>query len=379
MAKTTPLAHVHEKLGATMTDFGGWQMPLKYDSELAEHKAVREAAGLFDLSHMGQVTVTGTGAEAYLNYAFVGNFSPMKDGKAKYTLMTNADGGAVDDLIIYRLAENDYLVIPNAGNTDAVLAELASRKESFEAANPEAGEVTVTNVGPERAIMALQGPNAAKVFQDLGIDTDSLVFYSCAPAVLKTASGDQDILLARTGYTGEDGFELYCPAGDAEKVWDAIISAGEADGLLPAGLAARDTLRLEAGLHLYGNELNTDVDPYTAGLGGIVSFKKENDFVGKEKLAGLKETGGTGKKLVGLVAEGRRAARAGYPIQHNGEVVGQVTSGALSPTLGHPIAMAYVDSDAGDVDTDLDVDIRGKLHTYRVVELPFYQRDKKGN
>ena len=379
MSKTTPLADLHQELGASMTDFGGWQMPLKYGSELAEHNAVRNAAGLFDLSHMGQVTVVGDGAEAFLNYSFVGNFSPMKDGKAKYTLMTDSDGGVIDDLIIYRLAAGEYLVIPNAGNTDAVLEALNARAEAFRSANSDAGDFAITNVGPDRIILAIQGPKAATVLSDLGVDTEDLVFYSCAPATLKGPDGELEILLARTGYTGEDGFELYAPKENGAAIWNAIVTAGEAHGLLPAGLAARDSLRLEAGLHLYGNELNLDVDPYTAGLGGIVSFKKEGDFVGKDALTKLKESGGTGRKLIGLVAEGRRAARAGYSVQQDGQEVGQLTSGALSPTLGHPVAIAYVDENAAEVGAELDVDIRGKLHTYRVVELPFYRRDKKGN
>lgn len=376
MANTTPLAAVHERLGATMTDFGGWQMPLKYGSELAEHQAVREAVGLFDLSHMGQVSITGAGAEKFLNYAFTGNFTPMSVGRAKYTLMPTAEGGVLDDLIIYRLAETDWLVIPNAGNTPAVLQALSERAETFRGNNPEGGTFTIANIGPERAIMAIQGPKAAQLLGELGVGVDELKFYTCAPATLSVDGASQDILLARTGYTGEDGFELYCPAENAEAVWDMIVTAGEKHGLLPAGLAARDSLRLEAGLHLYGHELNLDVDPYTAGLGSAVSLKKDDDFVGRDVME-AKAAGTPARTLVGLVADGRRAARVGYPIQHEGQVVGEVTSGALSPTLKHPVAMAYVDRELAAPDTFLDVDIRGKLQPYRVVELPFYRRTKK--
>jgi aminomethyltransferase len=372
----TALYEQHKIAGASFTDFGGWQMPLKYSSELAEHHAVRNAAGLFDLSHMGEVWVTGPDAAAFLDYALAGKLSAVAVGKAKYSLICQEDGGIIDDLISYRRAEDKYLVVPNAGNAAVVAAALAERAAGF--------DVVVDDVSAETSLIAVQGPNAEAILLTLvPADQHSLVTelkYYAAVEVGITVNGTvQDLLLARTGYTGEDGFEIYVPNEDAAGLWDALLEAGAGHGLIPAGLACRDSLRLEAGMPLYGNELSRDNNPYAAGLGPVVSLKKESDFIGKAVLAELKELGAgstSGRRLVGLKGLGRRAGRSHYPVLKDGVVVGEVTSGQPSPTLGYPIALAYVDVEHSEPGTALDIDLRGKPEPFEVVELPFYKRQK---
>ncbi|QGF23252.1 glycine cleavage system aminomethyltransferase GcvT [Raineyella fluvialis] len=368
----TALHAVHESAGAHFTDFGGWQMPLRYGSELAEHRAVREAAGLFDLSHMGEVRVSGPGAGAFLDFALVGKLSAIALGKAKYSMICAEDGGILDDLIVYRLAEDDYLVVPNAGNTPTVVDALRERAVGF--------EVTVRDASAETSLLAIQGPRAAAILEQLLVGVDrarvaSLKYYSATAAVV----AGRQALVARTGYTGEDGFELFVANLDAAPLWSALETAGQESGLIPCGLAARDSLRLEAGMPLYGHELSRDLTPYEAGLGGVVALAKPGDFVGREALQRARDAGmGTtsGRRLVGLRGLGRRSARAGYPVLHDGEPVGEVTSGQPSPTLGHPIALAYVPVGLAEPGTRLDVDLRGRPEPFEVVALPFYQRQK---
>lgn len=366
--KQTPLHGEHEALGANFTDFGGWDMPLKYGSELAEHQAVREAAGLFDLSHMGEVWVEGPDAATFLNSALAGNMAVMKTGKAKYSVICNAEGGIIDDLITYRRAEDRFLVVPNAGNAPVVAAALAERAAGF--------DVTVTDASADTALVAIQGPIAESILLGLVSAEDAetvtgMKYY----AADELAVAGIDVLLARTGYTGEDGFELYLPNADAVTLWKALLEAGSDRGLIPAGLASRDSLRLEAGMPLYGNELSLETTPFDAGLGPIVSFKKEEDFIGRSALE-AKKAEGTARKLVGLKGLGRRAGRSHYAVLKDGNVVGEVTSGQPSPTLGYPIALAYVDVALAEVGTALDVDLRGKPQPFEVVDLPFYSRTK---
>jgi aminomethyltransferase len=366
--RRTPLTHVHERLGATLTDFAGWRMPLRYASETAEHKAVRAAAGLFDLSHMGELAVTGPGAAQALDYALPGNLSALRPGRARYTMICAADGGVLDDLIVYRLADTEFLVVANAANADAVFKLLADRAAGLDA--------TVTDRTSDYALIAIQGPAAAGI---LGPLTDATLadvkYYASYPATVAGA----DVLLARTGYTGEDGFEIFARPGDAERIWTALSEAGAEHGLVPAGLAARDTLRLEAGMPLYGNELGPDVTPFEAGLGRVVKFDKPGDFVGRAALAARAETG-PGQVLVGLAVESRRIPRHGYAVLWDGVPSGTVTSGAPSPTLGIPIAMAYVSREVaeqagqGDTAGRLAVDIRGSAEPARLIPLPFYRR-----
>lgn len=378
--KRTALYAEHAELGASFTDFGGWQMPLKYGSELAEHRAVREAAGLFDLSHMGEVWATGPDAAAFLDYALVGKLSAVAVGKAKYSLICAEDGGIIDDLIVYRVAEEDFLVVPNAGNAVTVAAELEQRRRAFAETGAAAG-VALRDASAETSLIAVQGPNAEAILLALAGSEDhedirTLKYY----AAIEADIAGVPVLLARTGYTGEDGFELFVGNELAAQLWAAVRQAGQAHGLVPCGLAARDSLRLEAGMPLYGNELSRERSPFAAGLGGVVALKsKEGDFVGRAALEAKKASGeGTtsGQRLVGLKGLGRRAARAHYPILKDGVQVGEVTSGQPSPTLGYPVALAYVDLEHSAVGTALDADLRGKAEPFEVVELPFYKRQK---
>jgi aminomethyltransferase len=367
--RSTPLRAVHERLGATMTEFAGWLMPLRYGSEIAEHRAVRSAAGLFDLSHMGEIAVGGSGAAAALDYALTGQPSALKPGRARYTMICAPDGGVLDDLIVYRLADTEFLVVANAANTAVVTAALRERAAGYQA--------QIDDRTDDYALIAIQGPHAARILASLtDIDLGQVRYYAGQRAVV----AGRDVLLARTGYTGEDGFELFTSPGDAEPLWLALTAAGEADGLVPAGLAARDTLRLEAGMPLYGNELGTEVTPFEAGLGRVVVLDKPGDFVGRAALAERAQTAPQ-HVLVGLTVGSRRVPRHGYPVLWDGQPRGTVTSGAPSPTLGVPIAMAYLDPGpaqlaAEDADARLAVDIRGRAEPARLTGLPFYHRPR---
>ncbi|MER5726396.1 MULTISPECIES: glycine cleavage system aminomethyltransferase GcvT [Streptomyces] len=364
----TALDALHRSLGATMTDFAGWDMPLRYASERDEHHAVRTRAGLFDLSHMGEITVTGPQAAAFLSYALVGNIATVGEGRARYTMIVAEDGGILDDLIVYRLADTEFMVVANAGNAQLVLDTLTTRAGGFDA--------EVRDDRDAYALLAVQGPDSPAVLKSVtDADLDGLKYYAGLPGTVAGVPA----LIARTGYTGEDGFELFVAPEHAEQLWKALTEAGAPYGLIPCGLSCRDTLRLEAGMPLYGHELTTALTPFDAGLGRVVKFEKEGDFVGREALSAAAERAETTppRKLVGLVAEGRRVPRAGYPVVAGGNVVGEVTSGAPSPTLGKPIAMAYVDAAYAAPGTEgVGVDIRGTHEPYEVVALPFYKRRK---
>lgn len=372
----TALYEEHKKLGASFTDFGGWQMPLKYSSELAEHHAVRQSAGLFDLSHMGEVWVTGPGAAAFLDYALVGKISAMSVGKAKYSLICQEDGGIIDDLITYRRGEEKFLVVPNAGNAVVVAAALAERAAGF--------DVVVEDASAATSLIAVQGPKAEEILLRLvPAEQHALVtelkYYAAVDVPFTFAGSTEELLLARTGYTGEDGFEIFVANESAAALWQAIDAVAEEGELIPAGLACRDSLRLEAGMPLYGNELSREGNPYAAGLGPVVSLAKESDFVGRAALEALKADGAgstSGRKLVGLKGLGRRAGRGHYPVLKDGIVVGEVTSGQPSPTLGYPVALAYVDVEHAELGTALDIDLRGKAEPFEVIALPFYKRQK---
>lgn len=370
--KETALAAEHETLGAAFTDFGGWRMPLKYTSELEEHRAVRSAAGIFDLSHMGEVRVIGPDAAAFLNTALVGNLAKIEPGKAKYSLIVNEDGGIIDDLITYRIGEQEFLVVPNAANRESVAAALQERAESF--------DVDVWDESEGISLIAVQGPASQSIISSLvRADEAGLVETLQYFAHTTVTIGGQEILLARTGYTGEDGFELYLPNDKAGALWRALMEGGSDVGLTPCGLACRDSLRLEAGMPLYGNELSTARKPQEAGL-PVVAFSKEEDFVGRAALERARAEGlgrTSGQRLVGLKASGKRAARSGYEITNDdGTGIGEITSGAPSPTLGHAIAMGYVDVSYSEPGTSVQVDVRGKPMPFEVVKLPFYVREK---
>jgi aminomethyltransferase len=341
-----------------MTEFAGWLMPLRYRSETAEHNTVRTSAALFDLSHMGEIAVTGPGAGEALDYALCGWLSTLAPGRARYTMLCAPDGGVLDDLVVYRQAPDRFLVVANAANTTVVLAELRERC---------AGAGVQDETG-RTALIAIQGPSGAGILSrvtDLALDGIRYYAGSYADVAKRQA------WVARTGYTGEDGFEIFCAPEDAEHIWTALSDA--AGGLTAAGLAARDTLRLEAGMPLYGNELIADVTPYEAGLGRVVKLDKPGDFVGRAALeARAKE--GPRQVLIGLTGRSRRVPRHGYAVLASSGPVGVVTSGAPSPTLGVPIAMAYVKTGAI---PPFGIDIRGKTQPADVTELPFYRRGKQ--
>ncbi|MFB6790570.1 glycine cleavage system aminomethyltransferase GcvT [Streptomyces olivaceus] len=371
--RRTALDATHRALGATMTDFAGWDMPLRYGSERDEHVAVRTRAGLFDLSHMGEITVTGPQAAELLNFALVGNIGSVKPGRARYTMICREDGGILDDLIVYRLGDTEagsspYMVVANASNAQVVLDALTARAAGFDA--------EVRDDRDAYSLLAVQGPEASGILKGLtDADLDGLKYYAGLPGTVAGVPA----LIARTGYTGEDGFELFVQPAHAVELWEALTRAGEGVGLVPCGLSCRDTLRLEAGMPLYGHELSTALTPFDAGLGRVVKFEKEGDFVGRAALAeaASRAEQSPPRVLVGLVAEGRRVPRAGYQVVSGGAVVGEVTSGAPSPTLGRPIAMAYVDpAHAAPGTAGVGVDIRGSHEPYEVVALPFYKRQK---
>lgn len=352
----TPLFAAHEELGASFTDFGGWNMPLKYDNELAEHRAVRERVGIFDLSHMGEIDVRGPQAAEFLDYTLISTLSTLRVGKAKYSMIVAEDGGIIDDLISYRLADDHFLVVPNAGNTPAVWEAFQERAASF--------DVELTNRSADVALVAVQGPDSlSTIASHLDGDAGALAYYSAAPMRF----GDCDVLVARTGYTGEDGFELYCDREDARAIWDAL-----APNATPCGLAARDSLRLEASMPLYGHELSREITPVEAGMDRAFA-KKEADFVGKDALVSREPS----VVIAGLSSEQRRAAREGAEIYLGDTRIGVVTSGQPSPTLQRPVALAHIDPAHAEVGTDVEIDIRGRRYPFTIVDTPFYSRKDK--
>ncbi len=360
--RRTALYGLHVGLGARFTEFGGWEMPVRYGSIIDEHHAVRRAAGLFDLSHMGELRVSGPGAATGLAHALVNDPGRLLTGRAGYSLLCAPDGGVIDDLIVYRLAEDVFLVVPNASNREIVVAELRERLARYEA--------VLADETMDTSLLAVQGPAAASILADLtDLDLRSLRNYGVAEAVVAGTSA----LVARTGYTGEDGFELFVAWSAGPALWEALSVAGGPAGLRPCGLGARDTLRLEAGMPLYGNELDRDTTPLEAGLGWVVEL--DHDFVGREAL--LAAAGRPlHRRLVGLVLRARGIARHGYPVTRTDDPapIGHVTSGSQSPTLGEAIAMAYVPLADAAAGTMLDIVVRGTAVPAEVVPLPFYRR-----
>ena len=361
---TTPLNAEHEALGASFTDFGGWNMPVRYGSDLEEHHQVRNSAGLFDISHMAEIRVRGERAAAYLDYALISKLSELEISRAKYTLICNSQGGAIDDLIVYRIAEDEFLIVANASNRHAVVVALVDRLEKFQ-------DVEVLDESDDWALLALQGPKSEAVLGELcAKELSGAKYYSILEAEIDGIA----VLLARTGYTGEDGFEIFVPVEEAARIWRRLLGQDEVSA---CGLAARDTLRLEAGMPLYGHELNLAVTPFQANLAKVIRFDK-GGFVGREALEAM-STEIPESRLYGLVGEGKRAARADYEIFLPGadQPIGQVSSGALSPTLGYPVAMAYLDGKLElEVGTELEADVRGTRIPYKVVKLPFYKRGR---
>jgi len=362
--KRTPLYPVYKKYGAKTIDFGGWDLPVQFSSIKEEHEAVRTAAGLFDVSHMGEVEITGADSLAFIQKMTTNDASKLSDGQAQYTFMCYPDGGTVDDLLVYKKAENDYLLVINASNIEKDVEWLLHHVE---------GDVTVQNVSPEIALMALQGPSAEKVLDKLTeTDLSTIGFFRF----------DQDVkisgittLVSRTGYTGEDGFEIYCKAEDAIRLWELILEAGKDDGVIPCGLGARDTLRFEANLPLYGQELSQDISPLEAGLGFAVKVDKAVRFIGQEALRNQKATG-VSRKLVGIEMIDRGIPRTHYPVYVGDEQVGEVTTGTQSPTLKKNIGLALIKAELAQMDAEVEVEIRGKRLKAKIVKTPFYKREK---
>lgn len=361
--KRTPLRDFHAAHEARLVDFAGWEMPVQYRSILEEHKAVRRAAGLFDVSHMGEVDVKGRDAQRFLNHLVTNDVAKLFPGRVLYSPMCYANGGVVDDLLVYMKAPEDYFLCINAGNIDKDLAWIKEQAAGF--------AVTITDRSDDYALLAIQGPTALAIVQSLtGAKLERIGYYHFVEG---TVAGVQCII-SRTGYTGEDGFELYHPAGDAVALAEAILAAGAAHGLELTGLGARDSLRLEAGYPLYGHEITADISPLTAGLGWTVKLEKGADFIGREALLAEK-TAGAANKVVFFKTGDRRIVRADTPVLgEGGATVGKVLSGTLSPILNEAIGSALVTTAAAGA--PLSVDIRGTPINLQLVKPPFVQLKK---
>jgi aminomethyltransferase len=359
--KRTPLYEQHRLLGARLVEFGGWEMPVQYSSILAEHHAVRTQAGLFDVSHMGEFIVQGRDVLAFLQHLVPNDVARLRQYQALYTQLCQPDGGVVDDLLIYRRADEQYMLVVNAGNIAKDLAWVQAQSQSF--------EVQISDQSSAIALLALQGPLASAILQPLtSVDLSALAYYHSAPG---TVSGSE-CLISRTGYTGEDGFELYCAEADAVKLWTTLLDAGQEQGLMPAGLGARDTLRLEAAYCLYGHELTETINPLEAGLGWTVKLSK-GEFIGREALLQSKAAG-LQRKLIGIELSERGVARGGYAIYLDERQVGSLTSGAPAPTLNKQIALGYIESALATPGRIVQIDIRGRRVAAKIVALPFYKR-----
>lgn len=358
--RRTPLYARHAAAGARFVDFGGWEMPVQYQGITAEHLAVRAGAGLFDVSHMGQLEVEGPGALEAVNALITNDLEALVDGQALYTCLCREDGGILDDLVVYRRSRTRIFVCCNAGNRAKVVAWFAAHL-----ATPGSG-LTVTDQSDALALLAVQGPRAVALVAGLttGVDAAAIKRFHCAEG----AVAGVPTLLSRTGYTGEDGFELYVPAAQAEAVWDALRAADPA--LVPVGLGARDTLRLEYKMALYGNDIDEGTTPLEAGLGWVTKLDKP-DFIGKAALL-AQRAAGVPRRLVAVLLDGKAIARHGYPVvDADGQPIGVVTSGAPSPSLGRPIALAYVPEGQHAVGSVVRIQVRNRVETGTIVKPPF--------
>ncbi len=362
--KRTPLYEKHVAQGGRMIDFGGWELPVQYQGIIKEHEQVRAAAGLFDVSHMGEITVKGPDAQRFIQHMVTNDISGAQDMQAVYSPMCYENGNVVDDLLIYRMGAEDYLLIVNAANTDKDYEWLCRNVT---------GQVELRNVSDEYAQLAIQGPHAERILQGLCDEPlEDIKFYRFRTDVLVAGVSG---IVSRTGYTGEDGFELYLPAAEAPGVWDALLEAGRNDGLVPAGLGARDTLRFEVALPLYGHELSDSISPLEAGLGMFVKLDKE-EFIGKEALAAQKAEG-LKRRVVGFEMTERGIPRAQLAVQKDGVPVGFVTSGGFAPSVGKNLGLALVDIACAAEGTELDIIIRDKPTRAQVVKKPFYSKKYK--
>ncbi len=362
--KRTPLYEKHVEQNGKLIDFGGWELPVEYSKITEEHEAVRNAAGLFDVSHMGEVTVEGEDAEMFIQYVVTNDISNLNDYQIAYTTMCYPDGGVVDDLLVYRVNKKKYLLVINASNTDKDYEWFKS--QVF-------GDVKVENVSDSYAQLAIQGPNAEKILQKLtSTNLSEIEFYHFADNV---ALGDLKAIVSRTGYTGEDGFEIYLPSQDGPKLWDLLLSEGKDLGILPAALGARDTLRFETCLPLYGHEIDESITPLEAGLGFFVKLAKE-DFIGKEALAKQKEEG-VKRRVVGFEMVDRGIPRSHYEVAADGKIIGHVTTGSYAPTLNKNLGLALVDVEYAKEGTEFDIVIRNKNVKAKVIKKPFYSKKYK--
>lgn len=368
--KRTALYERHRALGAKLVPFAGWEMPVQYEGILGEHKRVRSKAGLFDLGHMGQVVVTGPDALEFLQYTTTNDVETLAPGDAKYGLLPNDDGGVVDDIIVYRnpVGEEGYMVVVNASNTDKDVTwwkELQERRSDL--------DVDIRDISLDIGMIAIQGPHAAKIVSSMTDEPiEQIPYFSWRNAVVAKLR----VKMARTGYTGEDGFEFYASQDDTAALWDALLAAGKDDGIGPIGLGARDTLRLEARMPLYGQELDEDISPFEAGLGWAVSLKK-GDFVGKQSMESVKAAGAP-RRTVGFKTTERSASpRTHCAVYHDGREIGHVTSGTFSPSLGKNVGLALIDREYAGIDKPFQIIVRDKAVNAVQIKTPFYKRDDK--
>ncbi len=364
----TALTSRHEKLGAKLIPFAGWIMPVQYSGIMEEHRAVRSSAGLFDLGHMGQVRVTGPDALPFLQYTTTNDVSALEPGDAHYSLLPNEQGGVIDDIIIYRMRdEPGFFVVINAANRDKDVAWLQEQRGKRRDL-----DVDVADVSDSLGMIAIQGPRAEEIVQGLTpAELSEMAAFQCHVADVAGIT----VLMARTGYTGEDGFEFYVPQDHTGELWDAVMKAGKPLGLVPVGLGARDTLRLEARMPLYGNELADDISPLEAGLGWAVKLDK-GEFIGSDAIAAVKKAGPPRRTVGFRLLERAGSARHGYEVQVAGQRVGEVTSGAHSPTLGADIGLALIDAGAAGIGKPLDIVIRNRAIRAEQVKVPFYRRSR---
>ena len=359
--KNTALTHIHESLGAKMVPFAGYNMPVQYEGVNAEHEIVRTGVGVFDVSHMGEFSLKGENALALIQKVTSNDASKLVDGKAQYSCLPNNDGGIVDDLIIYKIADNDYMLVVNASNIE--------KDWNWISSNNDMG-VEMNNFSDDYSLLAIQGPKAAEAMQSLtAIDLVNMPYYSFQ---IGEFAGFNDVIVSATGYTGSGGFEIYFRNEDAEAIWNAVFEAGKSFGIKPIGLAARDTLRLEMGFCLYGNDINDTTSPLEAGLGWITKFDKE--FTNSENLKKQKEAG-VSRKLVAFAMQERAVPRHDYEIvDASGNAIGIVTSGTMSPSMNIGIGMGYVPTAFAAVDSEIFIRIRKNDVLAKVVKLPFYKK-----
>jgi len=362
--KHTPLNRVHRALGARMVEFGGWDMPVEYSGIVDEHLAVRTRAGMFDVSHMGQIEIAGADALAAVQHITSNDASRLSVGQAHYSGLMTPQGTFVDDLLVYRFSDVHFLMVVNASNIEKDFAWITEHIKGF-------GDAVAVNSSARYALIAVQGPKAVEIVQSLtSIDLSAVKYYWFATGEVAGVRAT----LSRTGYTGEDGFELFVPPAQAERVWNAVLDAGKPHGLIPCGLGARDTLRLEAAMRLYGNDIDDTTTALEADLGWIVGWKK-TDFLGADILRRQKEEG-TARRLVGFELLDRGIARHGYDVYLDGEKAGHVTSGTQTPFLKKAIGMAYLPTARAVPGTEFEIDVRGRRLRARVVPLPFYKRPR---